>query len=874
MAGVEHSLTFKLASQLSSTFPQAFRFAGGTIQELSATMASLEAEASKTGAFLKQRKAVKGALSTYQEAKKKLDALESSISQVGVPTKKMAAAHLKASEAVKQCEVKLEHEKRVLKGLPVDARAASKTIEALEESQKSLAGQIDETKEKIKRQQNAFKNFDAASGKITMAIGSFRAVGGAVSSVKSAIEGPVQASMKMEDAMADLAKVSDFTPEGLAEMQRKLEKMSLTIPMSADGLAQIAAAAAGAGVAQDELLGFTEQAAKMAVAFDMTAEQAGTMMAKWQSGMKLTMSQTYALADAVNGLSNNNAALANQIGDTVQRYGALGKVAGLSEKQTAALAASLIASGASSETAATGMKAFMGTLAKGAQLSERQQAALANIGIPDVKQLQKDLQKDAAGTIVKVLEGLNGLSEERRTMYLNVLFGETGSEALGPLLQNLDAVKKNFDYVADEANTAGSMEKEFEARSKTTSNSLVLLKNSADYVARAFGDQFLGPIRRTALYMGDLAEVAGSWVRENSALVKSVLKCAAVLGGLVTAGIALKGVMYAASAVMDVWRGLCVFSSLAMKTTMVVGNALAMTGRLIGGAFSFAGKALTGIAWGASRAAMIAWKIACVSAGVAAEATAVLVKGLGFAIQAAFTSPVGLAVMALAGLVAGGVALYKNWDEVKLKANELLLAFSEKFLGISDCVSTVFSGVQSTLQAGKAAFASLGSWLSGSFLGQWVTTWSRIRDSFAQIFDGLGDLVKAPVNSIIEQINSALAKLNAINIELPAILGGGKLGFNVPEIPMLAEGGVVSSPTLAMIGEGSEPEAVMPLSTLPAISGAANNQRSVFNYSPVINVTGGADAYDAVKKATDESMREFERKFERMEADRRRLALA
>ena len=66
----------------------------------------------------------------------------------------------------------------------------------------------------------------------------------------------------------------------------------------------------------------------------------------------------------------------------------------------------------------------------------------------------------------------------------------------------------------------------------------------------------------------------------------------------------------------------------------------------------------------------------------------------------------------------------------------------------------------------------------------------------------------------------------------------------------------------------------MPLSTLPAISGAANNQRSVFNYSPVINVTGGADAYDAVKKATDESMREFERKFERMEADRRRLALA
>lgn len=784
----------------------------------------------------------------------------------------MVAAHLKASEAVKQCEVKLEHEKRVLKGLPVDARAASKTIEALEESQKSLAGQIDETKEKIKRQQNAFKNLDAASGKITMAIGSFRAVGGAVSSVKSAIEGPVQASMKMEDAMADLAKVSDFTPEGLAEMQRKLEKMSLTIPMSADGLAQIAAAAAGAGVAQDELLGFTEQAAKMAVAFDMTAEQAGTMMAKWQSGMKLTMSQTYALADAVNGLSNNNAALANQIGDTVQRYGALGKVAGLSEKQTAALAASLIASGASSETAATGMKAFMGTLAKGAQLSERQQAALANIGIPDVKQLQKDLQKDAAGTIVKVLEGLNGLSEERRTMYLNVLFGETGSEALGPLLQNLDAVKKNFDYVADEANTAGSMEKEFEARSKTTSNSLILLKNSADYVARAFGDQFLGPIRRTALYMGGLAEVAGSWVRENSALVKSVLKCAAVLGGLVTAGIALKGVMYAASAVMDVWRGLCVFSSLAMKTTMVVGNALAMTGRLIGGAFSFAGKTLKGIAWGASRVAMLAWRAACVATSTAIEASTVLIKLFGGALWFAFTNPVGLAVTALAGLVAGGVALYKNFDVVKEKVDALQTAFTQKFPSISKVVQLAFSGIQKTFVMGQEKFEQLVGWIDGIFLTKWGSVWRRVQDSFAQIFGGLSGLIKAPINSVIGLVNDALSKLNGLSIELPTMLGGGTVGFNIPEIPQLADGGVVSSPTLAMIGEGREPEAVMPLSKLDA---ATSSSSTVVNFSPVINVTGGsADTYADVKRALDEGRRSFEREFDRMMRDRNRLSFA
>lgn len=875
MAGVEHSLTFQLAGKLASSLPQAFSSAGGLVGGLSSKLSELEAEASQVGALVNHRKAVLKASAAYRQAKAKLDELESEMSRVGVPTKKMAVAHQKAKDAVERCSVKLEAEKQKLDRIPGASASAESSIVTLRKRQKELGDQIDVTRRKIEANAKGMQRFGAAAGKMTLGIGAFKGLGAAASSVKSAISGPVQASMKMEDAIADLAKVSDFTPEGLERMKRELERMSLTIPMSADGLAQIAAAAAGAGVAQKDLLGFTEQAAKMAVAFDMTAEQAGTMMSKWQSGMKLSVQETYALADAVNGLSNNNAALASQIGDAIQRYGALGKVAGLSEKQTAALATSLIASGASSETAATGMKAFMGTLAKGAQLSDKQQAAFANIGIGDVKQLQKDLQKDAPGAILRVLDGLKkNIPEDKRTMYLNVLFGETGSEAIGPLLQNIEALRGNLDLVGDATKTAGSMEKEFAARAATTSNSLQLLKNSADFVARSFGDQFLDPIREGATYLGDLAFAAGEYVRNNKETVKTVLKVSAALGGMLAAAVAVKGVVYTLSAAMDVWRGVCALSTTAMKLTTAVGRGLAVTGRLLGGAFSFAGKALTGIAWGASRAAMIAWKIACVSAGVAAEATAVLVKGLGFAIQAAFTSPVGLAVMALAGLVAGGIALYKNFDEVKLKVNELWAAFSTKFPGIAGFVTTSIDYVQSKVEAVKSYFSNLTSWIGSAFFGTWGEAWSKVSAKFGEIFGGLGGLIKAPLNGVIGMVNGALSKLNALNIELPAMLGGGTIGFNIPEIPMLAEGGVVSSPTLAMIGEGSEPEAVMPLSTLPAISGAANNQPSVFNYSPVINVTGSADTYSDVKRALDEGRRSFEREFDRMMRDRNRLSFA
>ena len=55
------------------------------------------------------------------------------------------------------------------------------------------------------------------------------------------------------------------------------------------------------------------------------------------------------------------------------------------------------------------------------------------------------------------------------------------------------------------------------------------------------------------------------------------------------------------------------------------------------------------------------------------------------------------------------------------------------------------------------------------------------------------------------------------NPGLGAGVGGKTLGFNIPTIPALAAGGVATAPTLAMIGEGGEPEAVLPLSKLAAL---------------------------------------------------------
>jgi hypothetical protein len=100
------------------------------------------------------------------------------------------------------------------------------------------------------------------------------------------------------------------------------------------------------------------------------------------------------------------------------------------------------------------------------------------------------------------------------------------------------------------------------------------------------------------------------------------------------------------------------------------------------------------------------------------------------------------------------------------------------------------------------------------------------------------------VDYVISAINGFINALDAIKITIPSIsIPGTKLatpainlGFSIPDIPMLADGGFVTQPTLAIIGEAG-PEAVMPLS---AMGGAAGNMQQI-----VININGGVFPADA-----------------------------
>ncbi|WP_099346041.1 hypothetical protein [Clostridium tertium] len=119
--------------------------------------------------------------------------------------------------------------------------------------------------------------------------------------------------------------------------------------------------------------------------------------------------------------------------------------------------------------------------------------------------------------------------------------------------------------------------------------------------------------------------------------------------------------------------------------------------------------------------------------------------------------------------------------------------------------------VKEVLDSVKRIFSGIIDFITGVFTGNWSRAWQGVVNIFGGIMDGLGAVIKAPLNGVIWLINQAISGLNKIKVPdwVPSWLGGGQ-GINIPQIPYLARGGIIDSPTLAMVGEAGK-EAVVPL---------------------------------------------------------------
>lgn len=456
-----------------------------------------------------------------------------------------------------------------------------------------------------------------------------------------------QAAIDFESSMADVKKVVDFdTPQQFKEMGNDILEMTKTIPMAAQDLAQIVAAGGQSGIAREDLTGFAESAAKMGVAFDISAGQAGDMMAKWRTAFKMNQTEVVDLADKINYLGNTTAASAPLISDVVTRIGPLGEVGGVAAGEIAALGASMVGSGIQSDVAATGLKNMILALTAGESATKSQVGALKELGL-SAEDVAQGMQDNAKETILKVLDAIRGLDKVKQASVLSDLFGKESLGAIAPLLSNLDGVQDNLNKVADSSKYAGSMEGEFSARSETTANSLQLAKNNMEAFKIAIGNGLIPAMTP----MISLLTQGVKWV---SGIAQEFPGAASVLGTAAVSIAIFCGAVGALSTLAGTVQTVATFVQWAKEAGLAT-------------------RIWTGIQW--------AWNAAMTA------------------------NPVGVVIMGIAALIAIGYVLYQNWDTISSFAATMWEGGKQAiadFCGtISNKVAEVCDWVQGKWQALK-----------------------------------------------------------------------------------------------------------------------------------------------------------------------------
>lgn len=169
---------------------------------------------------------------------------------------------------------------------------------------------------------------------------------------------------------------------------------------------------------------------------------------------------------------------------------------------------------------------------------------------------------------------------------------------------------------------------------------------------------------------------------------------------------------------------------------------------------------------------------------------------------------VGPVALVIAGVVAAGIALYKNWDLVKAKALALK------------------ASIVSTFNSLKASVAA---------------TWNAIKTAITTPINAAVNIVKSAIAKIKSIINGA--RLSLPKIKLPHFKLSGKLSLNPPSVPHLSvswykQGGIFDNPSIIGVGEAG-PEAVLPIEKLQTMLDQSTSQMAAAIITAMSAMTSG-----------------------------------
>lgn len=347
-----------------------------------------------------------------------------------------------------------------------------------------------------------------------------------------------KAAMEFETAMAGVKKVVDGTPEQVSRLSKEIKDLSVELGMTATEVAQIATMGGQLGVPIDKLGEFTTMAGQMAVAFGISAEEAGNAAAKLANVFNMPIEQVGELGDVINTLGNNMAAKEREIVDAMLRVGGTARQFGLAKEEVAGLTAAMIALGKPPEVASTAINALLTKL----QTAQNQGAGFADglkmIGT-SADEMADNIAQNPQQALSGFLEKLGQLDDRQRSMVSVKLFGAEYADDINLLVGSLGTYNQALGLATDKTATAGAMQKEFQAQMDTAAKKVIQAKAELMALAINIGQHLLPIISTTAEAVGDMAGTLADIAHEYPTITQLVT----LMGGAVVAVKALNSVI-------------------------------------------------------------------------------------------------------------------------------------------------------------------------------------------------------------------------------------------------------------------------------------------------------------------------------------------
>jgi TP901 family phage tail tape measure protein len=349
--------------------------------------------------------------------------------------------------------------------------------------------------------------------------------------------GAVVAATQWESSWAGVAKTVDGTASQMTRLEDGLRSMAKELPATHGEIAGVAEAAGQLGVGVADIEEFTRVMIDLGETTNLTADQAATSLARFSNIMGTPTSDVRMLADVIVELGNNSATTEAEIVELGTRLAAAGKIAGLSEADVFAFAATLTSVGVEAEAGGTALSKVFTAVRDAVLTGSDSLATFATVAGQTTSEFAAAFNADPAQAIAGFIAGLGRMNaagqsttavfedlelSDQRLMRALLSTGEAG-----------DLLTDSLAMANEAADVGGASAAEAAVRYETFGAKMEMLRNQVVDLAITVGGALIPAIEVLATGVGAAVEAFAAMPAPVQLAVGGLLALLAAAGPVI-----------------------------------------------------------------------------------------------------------------------------------------------------------------------------------------------------------------------------------------------------------------------------------------------------------------------------------------------------